>query len=220
MDNLDFNYFCTSCKHSEEYRRKNCFANYRTKIFERGDIIALKGKRVKELALLVSGSITVSFVLQSGIVIRSTQHKAPYPIGALALLGKENRYRVDIAANERCDMILVSREEIEKQIMSCREFMVEFYDYSTSKVDLLVEHIALLSHRSISAKLAHYILSCSDDGKSYKFKKSIKDLSELLSVGRPSLSRVIAKFVCDGTISHNRGKGEILNLAQLNELIN
>lgn len=219
MDNLDFNFFCGDCKKSKEYRAENCFANYRVKRFERGDYLAFKGNKVRDLALLVSGSITVTFPLTSGVVLRSMYHAAPYPLGAVALLGKENRYRVDVVANEDCEVIFVSREEIEKQIMTCREFMLSFFDYSTSKIDSFVEHLTLLSQRSIAAKLAYYIFISSEDGKHYKFTKSIRGVSEYLCVERPSLSRVIAKFVNDGLITYNNGEGKIIDVKGLKILL-
>ncbi|MFI3285262.1 MAG: Crp/Fnr family transcriptional regulator [Rikenellaceae bacterium] len=219
MDNLNFNFFCSDCKKSIEYRRENCFANYRVKQHKKGDHLAFKGDRVRELGLLVRGSITVSFVLSSGIVIRSMKHNAPYPLGAVALLGKENRYRVDIIAEEECDVIAVSKEAIEERIMNCREFMLSFFDYSTSKLDLFVEHLAILSQRSIRSKLAFYIFICSDENNRYKFDKSIRELSEYICVERPSLSRIIAKFVEEGFITYHEGEGKILDVVSLKNLV-
>lgn len=219
MNNLDFNFFCRQCKKSREYREANCFTKYRIKRFRQGEYLAIKGDKVLKLSLLVSGSITVSFVLPTGTEIRKVKHSAPYPMGALALLGKENRYRVYILANEECEVISVKREEVERQIMSCREFMLSFFDYSTSKLDIFAEHLAILTQRSIAAKLAYYIFSCSKDGKSYKFTKSIKELAEYIAVERPSLSRVIANFVDEGYITYYRGTGEILKVRELEGII-
>ncbi len=219
MDNLDFNFFCTACRKSEAYRAENCFTNYRIKQFERGEYIAFKGNRVRHLSLLVSGSLTVSFPLPSGGILRSVQHAAPYPLGAVALLGRENRYRVDIQANEHCEIIQVSREEIEARMMQCRDFMCSFFDYSTSKLDLFIEHLALLSQRSIAAKLAYYIFLCSDDGKSYQFTKNIRQLADYLCVERPSLSRVIAKLATEGIITYHDGVGEIVDVDRLRALV-
>ncbi len=215
MDNLDFNFFCDDCRKSRDYRAANCFVDYRIKRFERGEYLAFTGDRVRDLSLLVRGAIIVSFVLPSGVVIRSVRHEAPYPMGALALLGRQNRYRVDITADQDCDVIFVGRREVERQIMSCREFMLSYFDYTTSKLDLFVEHLSLLSQRSIAAKLAYYIFICSSDGKSYKFNRSIASLAHHLCVERPSLSRVIAKFAKEQIISYRDGEGEILDVERL-----
>ncbi len=219
MDNLDFNFFCKDCKQTREYRLENCFTQYRAKGYSKGEYIAFQGDRVKELRLVISGAVTVDFVLPSGIVLRTVQHEAPYPIGALALLGRENRYRVDVIAEQDCETIAVGRDAIERQIMNCREFMLSFFDYSTSKVDLFVEHLTVLSQRSIRAKLAFYIFMNSDADNKYEFGRSIKKLSAYLCVERPSLSRVIAQFVEQGLISYNGGKGEILNVDELKNIL-
>ena len=219
MDNLDFNYFCADCKRSIGYRKANCFTNYKIKHYDKGDYLVYAGDKVRELKLLVKGSIKVSFVLPSGVVIRSVKHTAPYPLGAVALLGKKNRYRVDVIAEEECEEIAVNRDVIEGRIMNCREFMLSFFDYSTSKIDLFVEHLSLLSQRNIRAKLAFYIFTCSDSFNKYKFKKSIRVLSEYLCVERPSLSRVIAKFVEEGLITYNNGEGTILDVSGLENLM-
>ncbi len=219
MNNLGFNYFCKDCKQKEEYRCANCFTNYRLKSYEKGEYLAYTGGRVRELKLVVQGSVAVLFVLPSGVVIRTVQHSAPYPIGALALLGRENRYRVDVVAQENCTVIGVSREQIEERMMNCREFMLSYFDYATSKVDLFVEHLAILSQRSIRAKLAFYIFLCSNRLNEYKFDKSIRELAEYICVERPSLSRVVAKFVDDGLITYSHGKGQILDINGLKDIV-
>ncbi len=219
MNNLDFNYFCKNCKQSREYRLENCFTDYSLKSYKKGEYLARTGDRIRELKLVVRGSITALFVLPSGIVLSTIHHPATYPVGAVALLRNGNRCRVDIVVEEDCEVIAVSREKIEERMMNCREFMLSYFDYATSKVDLFVEHLALLSQRSIRAKLAFYIFICSNSESEYHFDKSIRELAEYICVERPSLSRVIAKFVDEGLITYCEGKGKILNINGLKSIV-
>ncbi|MFI3322351.1 MAG: Crp/Fnr family transcriptional regulator [Rikenellaceae bacterium] len=218
MDNLDFNFFCRDCKKSDEYKRVNCFVKYRVRKFDKGDHIAFKGDRVEELGVLTQGQIRVSFVLETGLVIRSMLHEAPYPIGAVALFSKNNRYRVDIDAIEKSAVVSVPREEVERQMIECRDFMRSYIDYATSRLDMFTEHLSILAQRSIKSKLAYYILICSD-GKQYRFSKNIKDLADYLCVERPSLSRVIAQFVASGIITYDGKEGKILDSSALKEFV-
>ncbi|MFI3288358.1 MAG: Crp/Fnr family transcriptional regulator [Rikenellaceae bacterium] len=218
MDNLDFNYFCGGCLESEEYRRSCCFTRYRICEYQRGDYLAVRGDRVRELGVVVEGTIVVQFVLDSGVVMRSVEHRAPYPIGAAALLSRENRYRVSIEALEDCRVIYVGKGEVESQMQGCIVFLRSFVDYATSRIDVLSAHLAVLTQRSISSKLAYYILSCSE-GVEYNFGRSVTSLADHLYVERPSLSRVISEFVCAGYITHRRGRGKILDITALQQLI-
>ncbi len=218
MDYLDFNFFCGGCLESEEYRRSHCFTRYRVCDYKRGEYLAVRGDRVRELGIVVEGSIVVQFVLDSGVVMRAVEHRAPYPIGAAALLSRENRYRVSIEAMEDCRVLYVGRGEVESQMQGCLVFLRSYVDYATSRIDVLAEHLAVLTQRSISSKLAYYILSCSEGGD-YNFGRSITSLADHLYVERPSLSRVISEFVGAGYITHRRGRGEILDIAALQQLI-
>lgn len=214
MNNLDFNFFCSGCTQSKAYREANCFVKYRIKKYDKGTYIAFKGDVVKELSVVVEGTINVSFVLDTGLIIRSTDHKAPTPIGGVALFSKENRYMVDTKAVEPCTVISVRREDVAAQMCRCGIFLANFIDYSASRVDALAKHLSVLTQRGIKNKLAYYILMHSE-GSRYKFAKSIRDLSEYLCVERPSLSRVIAQFVEDGIITYRGGEGEICDMKRL-----
>ncbi len=218
MDNLDFNYFCKDCKRSDDYRRENCFTRYRIRRYEKGEYITFKGDRVKELAIAVDGAVNVSFVLDSGVIMRSIDHCAPTPIGAIAILSKEGRYMVDTKALEPLTTISITREDLISQMSRCRDFMTSFVDFSASRVGALSEHLALLSQRSIAAKLAYYILICSKDGKRYDLNRSIKSLAEHLCVERPSLSRVIAQLSSRGIITYHDGSGEIIDIEELKSI--
>ncbi len=219
MDNLNFNFFCSDCKKSAEYRRANCFTKYRIKHYDKGEHIAFKGDIARELSIAVTGSINVSFVLDSGIIIRSTDHVAPSPIGAVALFSKENRYLADTIAKEECTIISVQKMDVMAQMAECQDFLTNFIDFSASRVEALARHLAVLSQHSIASKLAYYIFICSGDNRHYKFGKSIKALAEYLCVERPSLSRVISQFVEQGFITYHAGEGEIVDSNGLKELI-
>lgn len=219
MNNLDFNYFCKGCTQSEEYRRENCFTNYRVRKYKKGEKIAFCGDRVRELGIIVEGEINVSFVLESGLITRSVNHTAPVPIGAIALFSEKGKYLVDTHAITDCTLLSISKDEATAQMGKCPLFMTNFIGHSTSRVSALSKHLALLSQRSISSKLAYYILSCSKDGVSFKFTKKVNALAHLLCVERPSLSRVIAQFVDQKLITYKNGIGKITKLEALKSLV-
>ncbi len=218
MNNLDFNFFCTGCTRSREYREAHCFTKYRIRRYNKGEYITTKGERVRELSIVLEGAINVSFLLDSGHIIRSVNHSAPVPIGGVAILSRDNRYLVDTQATEPCTTINVRREDIIEQTKLCETLLMNLFDYSSSRVDVLSNHLSILSQRSIKAKVAYYILICSKSGK-YHFDRSIKELAEHLCVERPSLSRALSQLVTEGVITHNRGKGEILDTPALEAMV-
>ncbi len=218
MDNLDFNYFCTSCTKECSYRQANCFTHYQIKCYKKGEHIAYKGESAKVLSILVEGCINTEIVLESGISYSSKIHESPYPFGALALFAADNYYRADMVAVEDCTVITVSKERIEEQMIQCRTFLRNFIGYTTTKVDVFANHLTVLTNKSLKARLAFYLISITENGV-FHFDKKLEALATYLAVERPSLSRAIAQLVADGIISYHRGNGEILDTHKLKNLL-
>ncbi len=218
MHRFDYSYFCSSCPESQQYREANCFTSYRMEHYKAGEYIAYKGEVVTELSMLEKGSIVVETVLDSGLLLTSRVRKAPFPIGAVALFAKDNRYRVNIKAREESTFSVVSRNEIEERMVNCRTFLHSFIAYNAEMVDVFASHLSLLTHKNLRAKLAYYIFTRSK-GQEFKFDKRVGELATYLCVERPSLSRAISQLVDDGIITYSRGEGKILNAQALKELL-
>ena len=206
------------CDRSESYRLANCFTKYRVKSFAKGELIFQKGNVVRELSILAQGSFDVTIVLDSKPL--STKHWcAPYPMGVVALFSTHNYYRVDVVASEECKVIYVHVDEVEEQMMKCKRFLRNFIAHNIDKFDTITDHINHLSHKSLSAKLAYYILKRSDSNWEFRFDKKIGDLAEYLCVERPSLSRSISGLVKQGVITYDKGVGRVLNIDALKSIL-
>ncbi len=218
MNNLDFNFFCKNCPHEHSYREQNCFVKYRIRHFKKGEHIAYRGETARELSILTRGSVKTEIIFDSGITYTSKIHRAPYPMGALALFAEPNHYRADFIALESCVLVSVERRYIEDQMVQCRLFLRNFLSYGTSKFDLFTSHLTILTHKSLKARLAFYILSLSRGGV-FRFDKTLDDISTYLCVERPSLSRALRQLSEEQVISYRNGEGEILNPIALKELL-
>ncbi len=218
VNNLDFNYFCSSCSKSREYRAANCFTKYSVKHYQAGECIVYRGSSVNRLSILVKGSLETQLVLDSGITYTSVQHSAPYPMGALALFSADRRYRADFVAKEECTIISVATSDVEDQMATCRTFLRNFLAYNSLKIDLFTRHLSVLTHKSLKSRLAFHLLVIAKEGR-FKFEGTLDDLATYLNAERPSLSRVIAQLATDGVIAYHRGQGEILDAVALRNLL-
>lgn len=218
MNSIVFELFCKSCQKDYSLCKKNCFTEYRVKRFKKGDYIAYKGEVVRNISILMKGSIRVETVLDSGLLLISKFHKAPYAMGVVALFAENNHYRVNVIATEDCEVGIISKQAIEDQMVECRTFLGSFIAYNISKLDIFIEHLTLLTQKSLKAKLALYIFSRSVNGK-FTFDKKIGDLATYFCAERPSLSRAISQLATEGIITYNRGVGEILDEVALKNML-
>ncbi|MFI3320270.1 MAG: Crp/Fnr family transcriptional regulator [Rikenellaceae bacterium] len=218
MDNLDFNFFCKSCTKSEAYRRENCFTEYKVGHVKAGEYLAYKGEIAKNITMIVRGSVITEMVLDSGHSYTKQHHNAPYPMGALALFAEKNHYRANFLATSDCDIISVKREDIENQIVKCRDFLRSYIAYNTAKFDIFANHLTVLTHKSLKSRVAFYLFSISQNGE-FKIPKSLEETATYLCVERPSLSRILKQLTEDGVITYNRGEGKIINIAALKSIL-
>ena len=218
MNKFNLSYFYTHDKETGKYIPANGFDSFRMRNYQKGDYIALKGDSVHEISIVVEGRITVEFVIDSGLVIRSVTHPAPTIIGAMALLTHESKYVADTIAHDDVTVISYNRQQVERQMQNDLQFMYNFISFIISRVENLSTHIAVLAHKNIKAKVAFYILSQSKNNY-FQFDKNLKQLAEYFCVERPSLSRTIAQMTADGYITYKNGKGKICNSIALKELI-
>ncbi len=218
MKNIDYSFFYTQDPKTGEYKEAEGFEYCKIRRYKKGDFINYKGEQANELTIVVEGEITIEFVLESGFVIRSVKHKSPTLVGAIAILTHEGRYLTDIIAHTDVLAISFTRAQIEQRMQTSISFMYNLISFISSRVEFLSSHIALLTQKNIKAKIAFYILLCSD-GKNFKFDKNITNLASYIAVERPSLSRTISQMVDEGIISYAKGRGEVIDDSRLKQLL-
>ena len=121
--------------------------------------------------------------------------------------------------------IWLEENEFDKIIEKCNykilnyqkdEYVAFRGDEISNKAQFLSKNLwESLSNKTINQKLVEYILKNEKDGV-FIFDRSIKDLAEYFNVSRPSLSRVIKKFIEDKVIEKlEKGKYKILSKEKL-----
>lgn len=218
--NPDLLFFCTVCreKSQEEITRIKCTIEHTVKMYKKGEFIARQGDRVMCLYMLTKGRVKTEIVSDSGLALSVEEISAPYPLAAAFLFADDNHFPVDVMALEDCEIILISKSSIEKQMARCPEFLRGFMAFIANRVRFLSERLKIFSQKGIKAKVAYYILQQDKNG-TFELGRSIASLAEYFGVERPSLSRAISEMVRDEIIEFDAGKGIILNYNGIKELL-
>ncbi|MCC8145976.1 MAG: Crp/Fnr family transcriptional regulator [Bacteroidales bacterium] len=218
--NTDLLFFCTMCrdKPDHEPEKMKCTIDHKAKHFKRGDLIASQGDRVSYLYMLTKGKVKTEIISNSGLTISVEEIKAPYPLAAAFIFADDNRFPVEVTAMEDCEVILISKPSIEKQMAKCTGFLRGFMAFIANRVQFLSERLKIFSQKGIKAKVAYYILQRDQNG-TFDLGRSIASLAEYFGVERPSLSRAISEMVREGIIEFNAGKGKVLKYDEIKELL-
>ena len=213
-------FFCSMCrdKSTEDIAKIKCDINHKVKHYSKGDYVALQGDKLDSLYLLNKGSVRTEIVSDSGLVLSMEQLVAPFPLAGAFLFADDNSFPVDVIALEDCEVMLIPKTEIEKQIAACVGFMRGFMAFSANRIQYLSNRLKLFSHRNIKSKLVYYIMLHEKKGE-FTFDRSITRLADYFGVERPSLARAISEMIADGLIEYKNRKGRIININALQEIL-
>lgn len=174
------------------------YASYR-----KGDFIALQNSVCRSLFLLCEGSVYAQMTSSEGRELTLDTLSAPDTLASAFIFGTENRYPVSIVANSDCQLWVVGRESIlqiiEQDNSVLRNFLTILSDHSL----FLSRRINEFALQSLSSRLVSYL-------KDHHAVRNLQETAFILGVARPSLSRMIAQMVEQGTI-RKTDEGYVLN---------
>jgi len=194
--------------------------NYQVRTFSAGQVIASSGEECKNLLILTEGSVKGEMIDFSGKTIKIEDIEAPKPIAAAFLFGKNNRYPVDIVANNDVKLLFIPKESFVKLLQSNVVILNNFLNAISNRTQFLSSRIRFLSFKTIKGKIAHYILELAKDNRmQVALPKSQKELADFFGVARPSFARAIGKLEQEGILKTKRREVTIIDRERLSQLL-
>ncbi|MGE0078584.1 MAG: Crp/Fnr family transcriptional regulator [Bacteroidales bacterium] len=191
------------------------------KSFNKGQTIAQREDEVRNLCVVVEGSVKGEMVDFSGKILKIEEMHAPMPIAHAFLFGERNRFPVDVIALEDCKILFIPKADFMRMMQQNVTILGNYLNAISNRAQFLSNKLWFLSFKTIKEKIAHYLLniSRSEMKTTIILPKSHQELSEFFGVTRPSLARVFAEMEEDGVIEVNRREITIKNKTKLMKMI-
>lgn len=188
--------------------------SYKINKFKKGTIVAFAGDICDSLMIPLRGSVRGEMIDSAGRCLKIEDIKAPFPLAIAFIFGKENKYPVNVIANDDVSIVKIPQTEILKLMMKDPCFLHVFLNLISNRVQFLTEKISFLSFHTIKEKLSHYILTHEKDGE-LTFPNSHEKMSELFGITRPSFSRGLKELQKTGAIEFSRRQVTIIDREML-----
>lgn len=174
--------------------------------FGKDEVLATQGEEVNRLMILLAGSARGEMTDYSGHVIKIEDVAAPKPLAGAFLFGVDNRFPVDVVANEPVKVLVIYRDEFLKLLRRNETVQMNYLNLVGSKAQFLSKKIKFLTFKTIKGKLAHYLVELKQDEQgNLVIPASQQELGELFGVARPSVARALGEMEQEGLITfHNR----------------
>jgi len=199
--------------------------DYKTKEYNKGDIIARQGDACKGLYLLTKGAVKTEMVNENGGVLSIEKINAVRPLAPAFIFAKINVFPVDVIALEKSEVLFIAKEDILKLFQKNIAMFERYIQYNANMTQFLSNKLQTLTIKTIRGKLAHYMIEqlhyqqqTDPRANTITLDKNQTELAKYFGVTRPSLARTLSEMEVDGLISLNRKEIEILDMNGLKEV--
>ena len=195
--------------------------SFHTRSYKKGEILAQQGAVCNRLVILTKGSVRGEMIDYSGRLIKVEDFAAPRAIAPLFLFGEENRYPVEVTANEPTEVIELPKSSVLRLFRKNEQFLENYMNLSANYARTLSDKLFFMSFKTIRQKLASYLLRLYKQQQQthITLDRSQQELSDYFGVSRPSLARELAHMQEDGLLIADRKHITILQKEQLVRLI-
>ena len=185
--------------------------NYKILNYQKEEYVAFRGDEIEGIYINLQGTLVAEMLKNDGNIKKIEELEKGKIIASAFIFGDINKFPVDLIAKSQVKILFIEKSEVIKLLKSNSDILKIFLDEISNKAQFLSKNLwESLSNKTINQKLVEYILKNEKDGI-FVFDRSIKDLAEYFNVSRPSLSRVIKKFIEDSIIEKiEKGKYKIL----------
>ena len=195
--------------------------SFHTRSYKKGEILAQQGAVCNRLVILTKGSVRGEMIDYSGRLIKVEDIAAPRAIAPLFLFGEENRYPVEVTANEPTEVIELPKSSVLRLFRKNEQFLENYMNLSANYARTLSDKLFFMSFKTIRQKLASYLLRLYKQQQQthITLDRSQQELSDYFGVSRPSLARELAHMQEDGLLIADRKHITIIQKEQLVRLI-
>ena len=195
--------------------------SFHTRSYKKGEILAQQGAVCNRLVILTKGSVRGEMIDYSGRLITVEDSADPREIAPLFLFGEENRYPVEVTANEPTEVIELPKSSVLSLFRKNEQFLENYMNLSANYARTLSDKLFFMSFKTIRQKLASCLLRVYKQQQQthITLDRSQQELSDYFGVSRPSLARELAHMQEDGLLIADRKHITILQKEQLVRLI-
>ncbi|MFV0375719.1 MAG: Crp/Fnr family transcriptional regulator [Mangrovibacterium sp.] len=194
--------------------------HYQIRRFGKNEPVVHAGDPCLDLMLVLSGSVKGEMADYTGKTIKIEDIEAPRPLAAAFLFGQNNRFPVNVIANEEVSLLCISRSEFLKLLQHDQRILTNYLNSISSRAQFLSSRIKFLSFKTIRQKIAHYLLELAGDRLAVvELPLPQAQLAEFFGVTRPALARAMGEMAAEGLMEVQRRTIRILDKGKMNDLL-
>lgn len=123
--------------------------SFHTRSYKKGEILARQGDVCNRLMILTKGSVRGEMIDYSGRLIKVEDIAAPRALAPLFLFGEENRFPVEVTANELTEVIEIPKSSVLELFRKNEQFLENYMNLSANYARTLSDKLFFMSFKTI-----------------------------------------------------------------------
>lgn len=192
---------------------------YTVKTYEKDAVIAMEDEECNSLGLILDGQVEVQRIYLSGKHIVLKRMTTGEVFGEAIIFSKINKYPATIISISKSNVAFIKKEDIIQLCILEESILKNFITLLSDKIFILNNKIKNISFKTVKQKVINYILEQMHEQKSSTIvlKANKEQISSLIGIPRPSLSRELMKLRDEGIIDFDKNTITICNIDALEE---
>ena len=194
---------------------------YQLETYQKSQTLAIEGDPCDRIGVVISGKIELQNICPSGKIMTLTQLESGMVFGEAILFSGNHTYPITITAAAKSEILFFKKKDVVHMLTHHPQVLENYLSLLSNRLFMLNGKVKTLSLETLRQKLCDFIL------KEYKKQKKLtldikmnrKEMSEHLSVQRPSLSREMINMQDEGLIEFDKHSITILDLEALEMLL-
>lgn len=190
---------------------------YQLEQYPKNGSIAIEGDPCERIGVVVDGKLELQNICPSGKVMTLTQLGPGMVFGEAILFSGHHTYPITITAAVKSDILFFHKNDVIHMLTHHPVILENYLSLLSNRLFMLNGKLKTLSLETIRQKLCDFLI------KEYKKQKKMtldihmtrKEMSEHMSVQRPSLSRELINMQEEGLIEFGKHSITILDLEGL-----
>lgn len=200
--------------------RRTLAAGLRRRAYRRDEVIFHQGDPADTLHLIAAGRASVRVTMPGGEFVVVELLGPGDAFGELALVGPQSR-RATVVALERCETLLLGRDEFERlrtAYPGVDRFLIDLLARRVDRLNTyLLEALFVPAERRVLRRLLELCELYPADGQGIVIPVTQETLASLAGTTRPTANQVLRRLVAIGIVTVSRSQIVVLNRASLQE---
>lgn len=181
---------------------------FKTRTYQANSMVKNEGDICDHLGIVIDGEINISTYTYNEKKENITMLASGELFGQFLIFNESNIYLGSAIANKKTTMAFISKDNLLKLFQSNEEFLKTYLEIICTESIRNKNQSKMLAHKNIRDRIMYYFENIAKN-KVVNIK-NVTNLSAIISLPRPSVSRELSKMEKDGVIKRVNSKTFIL----------